>query len=150
MSWSRELARYRTAILSKSFLQKLPKGFRSIYTYRVSSALSYTSCPRSLPVPGQLCLCFVFLPPLTLLHSARPSVPFPPMVRLLLALALLLVGRLADAATVKYTFTVLLSLSPFLSNMHSSFIRSVQSVEFRKLKLLARRRTCFSSFVLLP
>jgi len=49
MSRSRELARYRTAILSKSFLQKLPKGFRSIYTYRVSSALSYTSCPRSLP-----------------------------------------------------------------------------------------------------
>ena len=148
MSRSRELARYRTAILSKSFIQKLPKDFRGIYTCRVSSALSYTSCPRSLPVPGQLCLCFVFLPPLTLLHSARPFIP--PMVRLLLALALLLVGRLADAATVKYTFTVLLSLSPFLSNMHSSFIRSVQSVEFRKLKLLARRRTCFSSFVLLP
>jgi len=34
------------------------------------------------------------------------------MVRLLLALALLLVGRLADAATVKYTFTVLVFL-PF-------------------------------------
>ena len=38
-------------------------------------------------------------------------------------------------------------LSPFLIYMHSSYyIRSVQLVEFRKLKLLARRRTCFSSF----
>ncbi|KAF8775316.1 hypothetical protein HU200_004724 [Digitaria exilis] len=53
----------------------------------------------------QLCLCFVFLPSLTLLHSARPSIP--PMVRLLLALALLLVGPVADAATAKYTFTLM-------------------------------------------